>query len=309
MHQQTFVTLAIPDKTVSDVLLLAASIRIFGGAQANAPIWVFLPDGLGHLSTQEKKRFIALDATIIPCEVDDEEILKFPFALKVKIASLAEKMSLGKTEFLIWLDSDTLVLNEPCEFTLAPEKILGYRPVHHRLIGPAWNEVIDPFWELIYQECGVSVENNFPMFTHTGEKIRPYFNAGTFVIRPEKGLLTEWWQIFQKLYSVPSFTSFYEKDSRYAIFMHQAVFTGVLLKMLQEKDLQELSGRINYPLHLHHEIPPKLRPRTINELTTIRHEDIFDHLAWQESLPIEEPLLGWLKNQLALRQSEPNHEN
>ena len=58
MHQQTFVTLAIPDKTVSDVLLLAASIRNFGGAQANAPIWVFLPDGLGYLSTQEKKRFI-----------------------------------------------------------------------------------------------------------------------------------------------------------------------------------------------------------------------------------------------------------
>jgi len=242
----------------------------------------------------------ALNTTVVPCKVD-EEILRFPFALKVQIASIVEQKLNGKTEFLTWLDSDTLVLNEPRELILAPGKVFGYRPVHHRLIGPAWDKPLDRFWTLLYEACGISPNNNFPMYTHTGEKIRPYFNAGAFTVRPEKGLLSQWWLFFQKLYRVPTFTFFYEQDNRYAIFMHQAVLAGILLKMLNREEFQELSPKVNYPLHLHNEIPVELRPRTINELTTVRYEDVFQEPDWQSTLPIDEPLLSWLKGQFASR--------
>jgi len=300
MQLQTFGTMAIPGKTVSNVLALAASIRDFGGAQADAHLWVFVPDVFGGLAVQENERMAALNTTVVPCKVD-EEILKFPFALKVQIASMAEQELKGSTEFLTWLDSDTLILNEPRELILAPGKVFGYRPVHHRLIGPAWDEPLDRFWTLLYKACGISPDNSFPMYTHTGEKIRPYFNAGAFTVRPEKGLLSQWWLFFQKLYQAPSFTIFYEKDNRYAIFMHQAVLAGILLKLLNREEFQELSPKVNYPLHLHNEISVELRPRTINELTTVRYEDIFQDPGWQSTLPIDEPLLSWLKGQFVSR--------
>lgn len=300
IDSQTFVTIAIPGKTVPYVLMLAASLRDFGGTLADTSLWVFVPENLGILATQESEKLAAFNATIVPCVID-EEILKFPFGLKVQVAALAEQKLAGKTELLTWLDSDTLILSDPHELSLVKGKILGYRPVHHRLIGPAWDEPLDPFWLELYQICGISTESSFSMHTYTGEKIRPYFNAGAFTLRPQKGLLSRWWQIFQQLYQAPAFTAFYEQDSRYAIFMHQAVFTGVLLQTLKREEFQELSPQINYPLHLHHEVPTRLRPKTINELITVRHEDIFQHPDWQKKLPINEPLLSWLKAQIGDR--------
>jgi hypothetical protein len=135
------------------------------------------------------------------------------------------------------------------------------------------------------------------MTTHTGEKTRPYFNAGTFVVRPKQNLLTRWREVFNQQYHQPEFQVFYEADEVYATFMHQAIFTGVLLQNLEPTEMRELSPKINYPLHLHADIPATLRPGTINDLTTLRYENTFSNPGWQESFPIEEPLLSWLEAQ------------
>jgi len=79
------------------------------------------------------------------------------------------------------------------------------------------------------------------------------------------------------------------------------VLAGILLKMLNREEFQELSPKVNYLLHLHNEIPVELRPRTINELSTVRYEDVFQEPDWQSTLPIDEPLLSWLKGQFASR--------
>ena len=141
---------------------------------------------------------------------------------------------------------------------------------------------------------GNSISNTLMLL----ERIRPYFNAGTFVIRPERGILTQWWQVFQSCYRKSNFLSFYEIDSRYAIFMHPAIFTGVLLSMLEPEEMQGLNPSINYPLHLHQDIPPKLRANHINDLVTVRYENIFNEPEWQQKFPILEQLVGWIEIQL-----------
>jgi len=281
---------------------MITSIRDFGGELADSPIWIFIPKVWGNFSEEEQGKFVNLKANIIPYDAE-ADVLKFPFGTKVQAAAIAEEMSLGQTEFLIWLDSDSLVLNAPTEMILPKEKILGYRPVHHKLIGSAWGEALGPFWEMIYQECQVPRGTGFPMKTHVGEEIWPYFNAGTFVIRPEIKLLTQWWKTFQKCFRTPAFSSFYEKDTLYAIFMHQAILTGVILGTLEPEKVQELSNNINYPLHLHHDIPASLRPNTINELITARHENIFDGAEWRQNLPITEPLISWIEAQPRVQNS------
>jgi hypothetical protein len=102
----------------------------------------------------------------------------------------------------------------------------------------------------------------------------------------------------------PEFQTFYQKDNRYIIFMHQAVFTGVLLHELERSEMLELSPKINYPLHLHGEIPVERRPGDLSDLTTLRYEDIFDTGNWRANLPIAEPLRSWLEAQLLIQNAE-----
>jgi hypothetical protein len=292
MQNLIYATLGIPGKSELDTLLLAESLRSFGGELASNPLWVLVPAQLGPLSDATLKRLAQLDTRVISLDIDPD-FFKFPFAAKIAAAAAAEAQALGQTERLVYLDRDTIVLQEPDEFLISPEISLGYRPVHHQLIGSAWGSALDPFWMLIYQVCEVPEENLFPMHTHTGEQIRPYFNAGVYIIRPENGLLSQWLEIFLKWYREPQFKAFYQQDQRYTIFMHQAIFTGVLLHHLKPEQVLELSPRINYPLHLHDDIPLNQRPAAIDELVTVRYEDIFDQPDWVARFSISQPLKNW----------------
>ena len=136
------------------------------------------------------------------------------------------------------------------------------------------------------------------MVTHTGEEIRPYFNAGCYTTRPERGLLARWWGNFQSSYQASEFKAYYEGDRLYAIFMHQAVFTGTVMAEIGRGEMQALSPLINYPLHLHGEIPEDLRFRFIDDLVTARYENILEGSGWQEALPISDELVSWLSSRL-----------
>ena len=295
MQNLIFSTLAVPGNSELDTLLLAASLRSFGGALASNPLWVLVPAQLGSLSDDTHKKLAQLDARVIPLEVDPG-LLKFPFATKVAAAAAVEMQAQGQTERLVFMDRDTIVLGEPSELLIPPGISLGYRPVHHQLIGSTWDSALDAFWRLIYQVCAVPEENLFPMQTHTGELIRPYFNAGVYVIRPENELPSQWLETFLECYREPQFKDFYQQDQRYAIFMHQAIFTGVLLHHLKSEQVLELSPKINYPLHLHDDIPVNQRPATIDDLVTVRYENIFDQPDWMQ-LPITNTLKNWLMTQ------------
>ena len=293
MHNLIYATLAIPGESELDTLLLAESLRTFGGELASNPLWVLVPAQLESLSAATLKKLAQLDARIITLEIDPD-LFKFPFAAKIAAAAAVEAHALGQTECLVYMDRDTIVLGEPIEFLISPGKSLGYRPVHHQLIGSTWGSALDAFWSLIYQVCDVPEENLFPMLTHTGEQIRPYFNAGVYIIRPENGLMNQWLELFLKWYYEPQFKAFYQQDQLYTIFMHQAIFTGVLLHHLKPEQVQELSPRINYPLHLHDDIPVDQRPATIDDLVTVRYENIFDQRDWWTQFSISQPLKNWL---------------
>ncbi|MFX1533859.1 MAG: hypothetical protein ACFFDI_06455 [Promethearchaeota archaeon] len=274
--------------------LLTASIRKFAGILSNCPIWVFVPNSEDKISKEMKKQLLSLDVQIIPFIVESDD-LKFPFADLVLAAATAESLAKEKTEFVAWILSDTLVINEPTLFLLDEDKNLGYRPVHHTLIGSIYEEPIDSFWELIYRKCQVSEDKIFPMKTHVDHNtLRPYFNAGFLIVRPKNGLLQSWWNRFKELYRDPSFEEYYEKNELYSIFIHQAVLAGVILSTMERQEFQELPFSYNYPLHLYSESPIEYRPQNLNDLITARYEDP----EWLEKVPFQEPLKSWLTNQL-----------
>lgn len=297
MPSLTFVTPATPGKSISRTLLLLESIREFGGELAERPVWVLYPENGGTFSGKERSSLQELGAKLIPYQAEDE-LLKFPLGSKARAASVAEELASGKTDLLAWLDSDTLVLSPPLEFILPEDKSLAYRPVHHQLLGTSWGEEPDEFWRIVYQHTGALPERDFQMVTHAGEEIRPYFNAGSYAVRPERGILGSWWRNFQSSYQASAFQEFYKRSRRYAIFMHQAILTGTIQSLVDQAELLALSPLINYPLHLHGAVPEDQRPKRIDDLVTVRYENILAKDGWEEALPFSKELAGWITSRL-----------
>lgn len=282
----------------SNSLLLAESIRDFGGAISSQPLWFFAPQVDSNLSSEAKSRLKGLDVEIIPFEID-QEVLKFPFIGHAEAAALAEAKAMGKVNLLAWLAPNTLVLHEPSDFLLAERVQLGYRPVHHKLLGLLYEEPLDSFWELVYNHCGVSESQVFPMKPHVeDEPIKPYFNAGSLIIRPESRLFTSWRNSFLEFYQDSTLQRLYKQDERYAVFIHQAVLTGVILSSISREKMVELPAGYNYPIHLYSEDTTSSKPKDLEDCMTLRHETFHKDLDWKANLPLSDSFKDWIAQKL-----------
>jgi hypothetical protein len=258
----------------------------------------FAPEYGKQLSTAVKGRLVSLDVKVIPFKID-YETSQFPLAADVFAAAVAESSVYSQTDLLAWLGTNTVVLREPEAFLLKKGKNLGYRPVHHTLVGSRYDRVIDEFWTLVYRYCKVPQDRIFPMKTHIdGIRIRPYFNAGMLITRPHKRLLQTWSNIFFDLYQKLPFREFYEKNDLYKIFIHQALLSGVILSKFDTDELIELPSTYNYPLHLHIKDVTDHRPSFIDEVVTFRHESFYHDKEWMKKIPAKQQLRQWLAERI-----------
>lgn len=293
-----YASIAFPgESSETNAILLAESIRSFAGDLSENPINFYTPgDGAG-LSEAFRERLSRLGGALVPFVIDDE-LLGFPFMAHAFAAARAEEDA--KAGVLAWLSPNTVVFGEPGDFLLGEGVSLGFRPVHHTLIGSRFDEPLDPFWSLIYELCGVPEERVFPMETHVdGATLRPYFNSGILVARPWRGLMKAWREKYVEVYDEPALRGFYGRDGRYRVFVHQAVLSGVILSELETDELLELPASYNYPLHLHEEDVTDGRPVAMEELVTIRHEGFYTDPHWFERMPAGDSLKRWLVERLA----------
>ncbi|MBN1486194.1 MAG: hypothetical protein JW981_01055 [Anaerolineae bacterium] len=292
-----FAFMAVPGMSEAEAVTLADSIRTFAGKLSQNPIWVLVPKMDKALDKKTIKALRALDAQIISFDIEPAA-LEFPLAAKAFAAAEAESQAQGYARILTWMDTDVLVFNPPTPLLLEQGMALGYRPVDHTLIGSLYDKPLDAFWSLIYAECRVPEEKIFPMLTSVDRnRLRPYFNAGILVVRPEYRVLRTWRDNFQRLYRDARFETFYEEHVLYRIFMHQAVLSGTILSLLDASELQLLPHRINYPLNLHHEYPEGSRPDYINTLISCRYDTLFQDEKWPQVFQIQEPVKSWLQLQ------------
>ena len=297
MDRATFVTLAVPATGALQALMLARSVREFGGTVAGEPIWAMVPDGGKRMSLATAAEFEALGVRLLPFSVSDR-LTDVPFAAKASAAAFAEARV--ETDLLVWLDADTLIVGGAGEFLIPETAALGYRPVHHRLIGIDADEPLDGFWTEVLAACGASEERLFRMYTSIGERIKAYLSAGVFVVRPELGLLRSWEGSLVRLGRDPEITRFGRTDPVYGTFLHQVVWTAIVTGALDRAELVELSPAINYPLHLHMSIPAGRRALSLQRLTAVRTEDLLLDPEWREEAPLLGSLVPWLERQALL---------
>jgi D-alanyl-D-alanine carboxypeptidase len=294
LQEIVFATFAGDDEQARHALVLADSIRTFGGAYRHAPIRIYVPAALKGIEEKAK----ALRAVVRTSRAPDEA-LRFPFAAKVFAAAQAE--SEAGAPILAWLDEDTVVLSEPCCFLLDEGTSLGYRPVMHRNIGSLLASPPDEFWSRVYDRLSVPEDRLFAMVTPADQvTIRPYFNAGLLVVRPERGILGQWARCFPKLYQDAALVEMCRKDQLKAVFLHQAALVGAVLGKVKREEMLELSPEVNYPLFFQENFQAKKTFNSIEGLVTIRYDVYFRNPrpGWDERLKGPADRITWLKDRL-----------
>lgn len=295
-----FACLAENRVTSQRALLLAQSLRAFGGRWASASMLGLMPKGVA-LEVGVERGLRDCDVQLISY-APDPALGTVPLAERAAGAARAEEITAGKARLLAWLDSDTLVLREPTGLLIPPAARIGCRPVDLRLIGSRWDEPADAFWESIYAGCGVDRQAIFPVCTTVElEAIRAYFNAGCLVVRPEAGLLRGWREAVARLAGGEFFLGL---TGRQRLFFHQAVLTGEVLASMRREEIAELPPQVNYPLHLHERMPPDRRPANMRELETCRYESVLDSEDWARRVPVDEDLRSWLEARRVLARIE-----
>jgi len=281
-------------------LLLAESIRAFGGVLKGSPIWIMTPADSPLRDTPERDRVIALGAEIVPYDADSK-VMEFSLSDKVAAAAAAEARAEKLVNVLVWMDNDTIVLDEPSEFLLPVGTTFAARPVQILNIGSPYDDPIPPLWEALYRETGVVEENVYPMTTAVdGTRIRPYYNAGLLVVRPERRLLRTWYKELARLIRIPELKPLYARLSRGEFFFHQAVLASVIVSHVPATQIEDFPVSYNYQLPLHTRYPEESRPGSLNDIVTLRYDSLGNILggAWNRSLHASDPLRSWLAERL-----------
>lgn len=285
-----FATLAIPPFWNREAQLLIESLRKYGGPLSSAPVTALTLQNR-HLPADSEDHLNSLQVDLGEFTMV-EGAQQFPLALVPFGAAAAEELA-GDADLLVWLLPDTLIVNAPENFELDESKKLAYRPVHHQNVGSTFHQPLDAFWQAVYRHCEVPEECLFPMETCYREMVRPYFNAGILVTRPEEGLFQKWLEVFLRTYRHPDFTSFYV-EQKYAVFMHQAILSGVILNQFDPGQLLELPESYNYPLHMHPDYPPEGKAASLQALTTVRYENLKQLPEFLKDIETAHELYGWL---------------
>jgi hypothetical protein len=295
-----FASFAGSEEQKKHTLVLAESIRTFGGRYADAPIRVYVPGALKDSNPAVAGKMQALEVELKTATAPDKALWLY-FARKVFAAAAAEGDAEKTAALLVWMDEDTVVLREPGELVLEEGKSFGYRPVMHKLIGSAWSEPPDEFWSRVYDRLAIPEGAAFPMTTPADlAAIRPYFNAGLLVVRPERGILRKWAECFSFLYEDKVFVDWCRKDVRKRIFLHQVALVGAVLPPVKREEMIEFSSAVNYPLFHDEMFGDKTKFDSIEEVITIRYDTYFRNPdpSWAENVTGPAEVLSWLKERL-----------
>jgi len=265
----TFATYAETVDELHNACRFARSLRTFGGRFSDAPLLLFIPNDLKVGDEQTLGRLQSLGVTLKTSSTP-EKAKWFYYAGKVHAAGEAEAIVDGEADVLVWLDEDTVLLDEPSDFELAEDFDFAYVPVMHNRSGSLLAQPPDAFWSRIYELLSITDDVLFPMLTPADKQtIRAYFHVGLMVVRPKKGILRKWVKDFEKLYSDQTLVEMCKADVNKRIFLHQTAMMGVV-SIVSRDNMIPLSRRYNYPIFFEKQYGGVEQFDSIHDAITIR---------------------------------------
>lgn len=296
------IVIAIPvdyESQISGALILAESVREFAGELSGTPIRIFIPSRLARSIAGREERLASLEVEVSEVEVP-EEAFRYVLGGKPFLAAQAEREA-GDADLVAILAPNTIMLRSPIDFLLPKGVTLGYSTVHHQNIGSLASEPLDEYWSRLYRVLDVSEEEVFTNETLADEvTVRFYFNAGSFVVRPEQGLLQAWAKAFQKLTDDSAMAELCAEGTR-NVFLHQAALAGIALKRLRPPKTVELPDSYSYPLFFEKFHGGPMKFDSLEDVVTMRYEFRSEDLpaGWKAEVHGSPDVLEWIAVRLA----------
>jgi hypothetical protein len=289
MTQTIFLTSVRSAKGKTRARILIDSIRAFGGALRDAPVWVFE----ANAPNAPCNDLAGNGVRVIPLNVP-ETVRDYFFGDKVSACAQAEAIAPPDTQSLVWIDPNCVVVNPPILFDLGAAFDAAVRPVHVRNVGLLTTDPLDEFWKTIYATIGVNgIASTVQSFVDE-QHLRAYFNSHAFAINPAKGLMHRWFMLFEQLIGNQKFQARVCADESHQIFLFQAILSALVTTSLDPKRIRVLPPTYNYPYNLHARVPNEKRARALNDLICFTYEERSIHPNEMTDIEIREPLQAWL---------------
>jgi hypothetical protein len=289
-NEVIFITRVGSREAKANACILINSLRMFGGKFGEAPVWVFEVDPDKTCCKEMANEGVH----VFPVGMADG-VGKYPFGNMVAACAQAEAMAADEDGSMVWIDEGCVVVQPPFLLRLGESWDAAVRPVHIRNVGLRRTDAVDSFWRGIYQAVGVDdLEQSVESFVDR-EVIRPYFNSHCFAINPKLGLMRRWFELFRRLVGDTTFQTAACQDDLHQTFLFQAILSTLLVNSIGWERLRILPPTYNYPMHLHHLLPPERKTKTMNELVSLINEGEKIEPSSFPGMEIREPLTSWLK--------------
>ena len=235
-------------------ILLVQSLRLFGGVFASCPVYLICPRPNRAPSAEIKKILALMDATVIVEDLN-QALDHFPYANKAyALAHLEQQI---QSSFVVFLDSDTLFLDEPCSLAIAGTYDFAARPVDVRGIccGPH-DADYKGYWTDLCELAGISIDA-LPLMQSgvTREAIHANYNGGLLVVRRSLGIGRRWQELLEQAWQrgiCPRPRNFWGSgQSTFAVAAHAISSRGHVLPDCYNIPLHSPAPGCDYPLPDH----------------------------------------------------------
>jgi hypothetical protein len=285
---------------LTGAVVLAESLRTFGRGLSDVPIRIYLPEHLHAAAAACHDRLtelaVGVDEVQIPAVASQYILGAKPFA-----AARAEADAEDEFDLLAILAPNTIVLAEPDELLLTRSVTLGFSPVHHQNIGSPYDEPADAFWSRLYRVLEVPEQRIFPIVSLADRAtLRFYFNAGSFVVRPEAGLLRAWADSFTELANDQAVADMC-REGTLNVFLHQAALAGAAVTLLTREATLQLPNTYSYPLFFERFFGGDTVFDSLQGVVTMRYEFRLEDLPadWESQVQAPDGVIPWIKEHLS----------
>ena len=293
-HDTVFVVLTSSTGEQIQAGVLIDSLREFGGSLANSPVWLIQ----GGEVLASRRLSGSGGPTLIPLS-RARGARRYVFMSKVRACAQAERLAEREGfDSIVWLSSHSLIVSPPELFSLGRGTDAALRAVHISNVGSPADERPDRFWRGVYRSVGTQVPEHTVESMVDRVVLRPYYNTHLLSVRPSTGLLRSWLEHFMTLVTDDAFQRECCADTTHRIFLHQAVFSALVCRMLDPGSITALPGGYSYPLHLHEQIPREDRADRMNDLVVAVYDDYHGLPEAMQEMRVDEPLVSWLENSL-----------
>jgi len=246
-------------------ILLCESIRKFAGRCSGLPIYSFAPRSGRDISKSTAKAFFRLGVNhehrILNKSYSDYALANKPF-----VASYAES-HLHHSQ-IVFLDSDTIVMNDLSGLLLKTNHDVALAPDHTKNIGSAGQrDPNDAYWQKLYSLCK-STRKIWTTTTVDRSKVRGYWNSGVVVARQNCGVFSAWLTNFRR-----AMKKNLKPSCGQQYFVEQSVLSATVLGL--DCRIRTLPSTYNYPMNHQLDLMDQRRERTFDQVSVVHYSRLF----------------------------------